>query len=142
MASDFWHLFFKNELEGTYKQLSKADPNFKRGLGEGMGHYLTSAGSQLVEEVMRTTGSVALEKGAARGIAESFGHLNLAARFASFGEDTQSIALDAVMHDNNFSSAFVRAIAKSLVYLSPKTRERLSSMATQLAHLGTVIEKK
>ncbi len=55
-----------------------SDEYFLAGLGEGLGHSLPSTGSRLVEEVMRTIGSVSLAKGAARGVTESFIHLNLA----------------------------------------------------------------
>src|SRR5215212_12269666 len=51
---------------------------FLEGLGEGLGHSLPSTGSRLVEEVMPTTGSVNLARGAARGVTESFIYLNLA----------------------------------------------------------------
>jgi hypothetical protein len=47
-------------------------------LGEGLGHSLPSTGSRLVEEVMQTTGSVNLARGATRGVTESFIYLNLA----------------------------------------------------------------
>src|SRR5215212_10275582 len=51
---------------------------FPEGLGEDLGHSLPSTGSRLVEEVMQTTGSVNLARGATRGVTESFIYLNLA----------------------------------------------------------------
>ena len=57
--------------------MNHREEDFLAGLGEGLGHYLPSTGSRLVEEVMQTIGSVNLARGAARGVAESFLYLNL-----------------------------------------------------------------
>ena len=96
--------------------------DFLIGLGEGLGHTFPSAGSRPLEEAMHIVGPLnALAGGAARGITESFVHLNLTQvlamleyattsnsefgevlgeglgeKFASLDEEKQSIILNAL----------------------------------------------
>jgi hypothetical protein len=142
----------------------KDDAGLLGGLGEGIGHRLPATGSRIVEEVV-VLGLVELEKGAARGIAESFAYLNLgevfgvlqyagshseygevlgralAERFVSLDEEKESMILDVIRNDNSFSRAFARGIAKNLTYVSPRMRDRLSSMSAQFPHLHSGTEK-
>jgi hypothetical protein len=136
--------------------------DFLAGLGEGLGHYLPSTGSRTVEEIMHTTGSVNLARGAARGVTESFTYLNLAEvlgmleyassnsefgevlgeglaeKFASLDEEKQSWILDALQKDSDFSRTFAKIILKNLAYISPHTGERIKGLAVKFPHLETV----
>jgi class 3 adenylate cyclase len=140
-------------------EMIKKDKELLSGFGEGIGHYMPSAGSRLVEEIIHATGSAELEKGVARGIAASFRYLNfaeahgvlqyanshpeygnvlgqgLAERFASFDEDRQAIILEATRQKSEFTKAFARTITKSLMYVSPETREKLSDVADRFPAL-------
>ena len=138
--------------------------DFLAGLGEGLGHYLPSTGSRAVEEIMHTTGSVNLARGAARGVTESFVYLNLAEvlgmleyassnsefgevlgeglaeKFASLEEEKQSWILDALQKDSNFSRAFAKMILKNLAYISPQTGERINGLAAKFPHLESMLQ--
>ncbi|MDQ3977001.1 MAG: hypothetical protein M3264_10800, partial [Thermoproteota archaeon] len=135
-------------------------------LGEGLGHYIPSTGSRAVEEIMHTTGSVNLARGAARGVTESFIYLNLAEvhgmleyassnsefgevlgeglaeKFASLDEEKQSWILDALQKDSNFSRAFAKMILKNLAYISPQTGERIKGLAARFPHLETLFQRR
>jgi hypothetical protein len=135
--------------------------DFLAGLGEGLGHYIPSTGSRLVEEVMHTIGSVNLARGVARGVTESFIYLNLAEvlgmleyssfnseygkilgeglaeKFASIDEEKQSWILDALQRDSDFSKTFANMIQKNLRYLSPEMREKINSLVEKFPHLET-----
>jgi hypothetical protein len=137
--------------------------DFLAGLGEGLGHYLPSTGSRAVEEIMHTTGSVNLARGAARGVTESFVYLNLAEvlgmleyassnsefgevlgeglaeKFASLEEEKQSWILDTLQKDSNFSRAFAKMILKNLAYISPQTGERIKDLAAKFPHLESML---
>ncbi|MDQ3851242.1 MAG: hypothetical protein M3299_00235 [Thermoproteota archaeon] len=139
---------------------------FLAGLGEGLGHYIPSTGSRAVEEIMHTTGSVNLARGAARGVTESFVYLNLAEvlgmleyassnsefgqvlgeglaeKFASLEEEKQSWILDALQKDSNFSRAFAKMILKNLAYISPQTGERIKDLAAKFPHLESMLQRK
>jgi hypothetical protein len=145
--------------------MNHREEDFLAGLGEGLGHYLPSTGSRLVEEVMQTIGSVNLARGAARGVAESFLYLNLAEvlgmleyasfhpeygkvlgqglaeKFASLDEEKQSWILDALQKDSDFSRTFAKKIQKNLVYLSSQARERIKDLAVKFSHLEITLEK-
>jgi class 3 adenylate cyclase len=108
---------------------------------------------------MRTARSPSFQKGLARGIAASFGHLNLpealgileyagsgpeygralgeglAETFASFDEDRQSVILDAIQKDSEFSGQFARRLEKSMPYVSAQTRGRMEGLMEKLPHL-------
>jgi hypothetical protein len=138
--------------------------DFLAGLGEGLGHYLPSTGSRAVEEIMHTTGSVNLARGAARGVTESFVYLNLAEvlgmleyassnsefgevlgeglaeKFASLEEEKQSWILDTLQKDSNFSRAFAKMILKNLAYISPQTGERINGLAAKFPHLESMLQ--
>jgi hypothetical protein len=138
--------------------------DFLAGLGEGLGHYLPSAGTRHIEEVMHTTGSVNFARGVARGVTESFTYLDvaemlgmleyassnpefgevlgkgLAEKFASLDEENQSWILDALQKDSNFSRAFAKMIPKNLAYISPQTAERIKDLATKFSHLEIALE--
>jgi hypothetical protein len=137
--------------------------DFLAGLGEGLGHYLPSTGSRAVEEIMHTTGSVNLARGAARGVTESFVYLNLAEvlgmleyassnsefgevlgeglaeKFASLEEEKQSWILDTLQKDSNFSRAFAKMILKNLAYISPQTGERIKDLVAKFPHLESML---
>jgi hypothetical protein len=139
---------------------------FLAGLGEGLGHSLPSTGSRLVEEIMQTIGSVNLARGTARGVTESFIHLNLAEvlrmleyaafnpeygkvlgegladKFAALDEEKQSWILDSLQKDSPFSKTFAKMIHKNMVYLSPQTRERINGLAAKFPHLEIALEKE
>jgi hypothetical protein len=143
-----------------------SDEYFLAGLGEGLGHSLPSTGSRLVEEVMRTIDSVSLAKGAARGVTESFIHLNLAevlrmlefagfnpeygkvlgeglaGKFASLDEEKQSWILDSLQKESHFSKTFAKMIQKNIVYLPPQTRERIKGLAAKFPHLEIALERE
>jgi hypothetical protein len=142
------------------------EEGFLAGLGEGLGHYVPSTGSRLVEELMHITGSVNLAIGAARGVTESFTYLNLAEvlgmleyaslnpkygevlgeglaeKFASLDEEKQSLILDALQKDSAFSRAFAKIIPKNLMYMSSQTRERISGLAAKFPHLEITLEER
>jgi len=142
------------------------EEDFFAGLGEGLGHYLPSTGSALVEEVMQKIGSVNLVRGAAKGATESFIYLNLAEvlgmleyarldvhygkvlgeglpdKFVSLDEEKQSWILDAIQKESHFSRTFANKIQKNLEYLSPKMQERLSVLAAKFPHLEITLEKE
>src|SRR5215218_1908706 len=139
---------------------------FLAGLGEGLGHSLPSTGSRLIEEIMQTIGSVNLARGTARGVTESFIHLNLAEvlrmleyaafnpeygkvlgegladKFAALDEEKQSWILDSLQKDSHFSKTFAKMIHKNMVYLSPQTRERINGLAAKFPHLEIALEKE
>jgi putative Mn2+ efflux pump MntP len=139
---------------------------FLAGLGEGLGHSLPSTGSRLVEEIMQTIGSVNLARGTARGVTESFIHLNLAEvlrmleyaafnpeygkvlgeglaeKFAVLDEEKQSWILDSLQKDSPFSKTFAKMIHKNMVYLSPQTRERINGLAAKFPHLKSRLKKR
>jgi hypothetical protein len=109
---------------------------------------------------------VNLARGAGRGVAESFGYLNLpevlgmleyarfspeygqvlgeglAEKFASLDEEKQSWILDALQKDNEFSKAFASIFPKNLRYMSPETRESIKSLATKFPHLAVSLEER
>ena len=151
---------------GRILETMGGNEGFFAGLGEGMGHHLPSTGSRAVEELMRATRSASLERGLAGGIAASFRHLDLpevlgvleyagsspeygrvlgkdlAETFASFDEDRQSLILDAVQKDSEFSRQFSAAIEKNMPYVSAQMRERVKSMKAKLPHLQGAIEQE
>lgn len=146
--------------------MRQSKEGFLAGLGEGLGHSVPSTGSQLVEEVIQSTGSVNLERGVARGVTESFKYLNpaevlgileytsfnpeygkvlgegLADKFASLDEEKQSWILDSLQKNSHFSRTFAKMIQKNLVYLSPQLRERIKGLATKFPHLEIALEKE
>jgi hypothetical protein len=154
-----------NKRKEILEIMGQSKEYFLAGLGEGLGHYLPSTGSRLVEEVMHTIGSVYLARGAARGVTESFLYLNLAEvlgmleyasfnpeygkvlgqglaeKFASLDEEKQSWILDALQKDSDFSRTFAKMIQKNLAYLSPQTRERIKGLAAKFPHLEIALEK-
>jgi class 3 adenylate cyclase len=151
---------------GRILETMGGNEGFFAGLGEGMGHHLPSTGSRAVEELMRATRSASLERGLAGGIAASFRHRDLpevlgvleyagsspeygralgkdlAETFASFDEDRQSLILDAVQKDSEFSRQFSAAIEKNMPYVSAQMRERVKSMKAKLPHLQGAIEQE
>ena len=146
--------------------MRESDEYFLAGLGEGLGHSLPATGSRLVEEVMQTIDSVSLAKGAARGVTESFIHLNLAEvlrmleyagfnpeygkvlgegladKFASLDEEKQSWILDSLQKESHFSKTFAKMIQKNIVYLPPQTRERIKGLAAKFPHLEIALERE
>jgi hypothetical protein len=146
--------------------MRESEEYFLAGLGEGLGHSLPTTGSRLVEEIMQTIGSVNLAIGAARGVTESFIHLNLAEvlrmleyaafnpeygkvlgegladKFAVLDEEKQSWILDSLQKESHFSKAFAKMIHKNMVYLSPQTRERINGLAAKFPHLEIALEKQ
>lgn len=143
----------------------KGDSELLRSLGEGIGHRLPSIGSRIIDGVV-TLGLIDLERGVARGIAQSFGYLDLTAafgvlqyaysrpeygwvlgevlaeRFVYFDEEKKSMILDVIRKDSTFTRAFGRAIKKNLAYVSPQMRERISDILIQYEHLSSVDEKR
>jgi hypothetical protein len=146
--------------------MRQSEEQFLVGLGEGLGHSLPPSGSRLVEEVMHAIGSVNLERGVARGVAESFVYLNLAEvlgmleyagsnpeygtilgkgladKFASLDEEKQSWIVDALQKDSHFSRMFAKTIQKNLDYVSSQARERIKDMETKFPHLAIALEKE
>ena len=164
-CSHIFSLLDADKRKEILEIMNHREEDFLAGLGEGLGHYLPSTGSRLVEEVMQTIGSVNLARGAARGVAESFLYLNLAEvlgmleyasfhpeygkvlgqglaeKFASLDEEKQSWILDALQKDSDFSRTFAKKIQKNLVYLSSQARERIKDLAVKFSHLEITLEK-
>jgi len=147
-------------------EIMKDDEEFLAGLGEGAGHYLPVAGGQTLEEIMAYSSSPGLVTGTARGVIESFNHLDLAEtigmleyadshpeygrvlgeglaeRFVSLGADKQSHILNALQKDSDFARAFAKAIPKNLAYMSAQSRDRLRSLIAELPHLAALVKEE
>ena len=142
--------------------------DFLIGLGEGLGHTFPSAGSRPLEEAMHIVGPLnALTRGAARGITESFVHLNLTQvlamleyattsnsefgevlgeglgeKFASLDEEKQSIILNALQKNNNFSRTFAKIIQKNIEYMSPQKGRRIMALVQKFSNADPTFEEK
>ncbi|HEY7534827.1 MAG TPA: hypothetical protein VH878_02645 [Thermodesulfobacteriota bacterium] len=141
------------------------EESFLIGLGEGLGHCVPLTGSRPFEELLHVTRSVNLARGAGRGVAESFGYLNLpevlgmleyarfspeygqvlgeglAEKFASLDEEKQSWILDALQKDNEFSKAFASIFPKNLMYFPSQTKERIKVMALNFHTLRSRLKR-
>lgn len=135
---------------------------FLTGLGEGVGHNLPATGSRLVEQTLQSLDSLDFERGSARGVSESFGHLDLAEahgmieyagsrpeygkvlgkdlaeRFASLDHDKQSQILDALQSNTEFSKEFARGISRNMIYLSPQSQEKIRHLMAKFPHLDVL----
>jgi hypothetical protein len=147
-------------------EMMKGDQDFLAGLGEGFGHNLPVTGSGPVEEIMQTLNSVDFAKGVAKGVVESFKHLDLAEvygmveyassraeygkilggglaeKFASFDEDKQSQILEALRKNTDFSKEFAKAIKRNLVYTSAQSQERIKRLFTETPHLNDLVDER
>lgn len=162
------HIFsmLDGSKRGRILETMSGNEGFLAGLSEGLGHHLPSTGSRTIEELMRATRPASLERGLAGGIAASFKHLDLpevlgvleyagsspeygrvlgkdlAETFASFDEDRQSLILDAVQKDSEFSRQFSAAIEKNMAYMSAQTRERIKNMKAKLPYRQGALEQE
>jgi hypothetical protein len=145
-------------------EIGRDNAQFLTGIGEGVGHSLPITGSRVVEQAMQALDSLDFAKGAASGVSEVFKHLGLAEahgmieyagsrpeygsvlgrglaeKFASFDQDMQSLILDALQKDTDFSKEFAKIIPRNLVYTSAQSQERIKRLLTELPHLRSVHE--
>ncbi len=59
----------------------------------------------------------------------------LAEKFASFDQDKQSLILDSLQRDSDFSRDFVRALPRNLVYTSTQSQEKIKRLLAEFPHL-------